>query len=179
MVLLSNPSITQTSTFGNTTASGGTAFNDLTTIGLFPDQYVLDRTSPIERIDFRGVNSVEGLTIHYRGHPAVTHGRKTGPTKSVTLDTEEVILALVGIAGPAEGPLEVRPTIVQLRLTILDKSTGVTRIEGPFGDATTSLDPFFVDGPVVAFGGRANAQNTDNNHITVGIHSLSVFTAPF
>jgi hypothetical protein len=48
----------------------------------------------------------------------------------LTFTAEEVILALVGIAGPAEGPLEVRPTIVQLRFTILDKGTGNIRTEG-------------------------------------------------
>ncbi|KAK7692424.1 hypothetical protein QCA50_004049 [Cerrena zonata] len=138
---------TQSPTFGN---AGTPSFNDLTSAG--------PNITRISKIIVNYGEVLDGLTITYEtasGPKTETHGGRTGNEVTVTLSADENIVGVCGNYG-FQSSVYGTTSINQLQFIIVNKSTGIARIAGPFAPTRTST-AFRVIGEVVAFAGSLNS----------------------
>ncbi|CAL1706528.1 unnamed protein product [Somion occarium] len=161
---LDNSHIVQTPTWGS---AGGVAFNNLNDIGQ-------QNVNKISQIVIRHGVVIDNIAATYQrsgGLAPVTleNGGTGGNVTTINLSGDEFVIAVTAaqrFVSTGYGPTSVQ----NLRIFILNKSTNVTRIEGPF--APGSGTEFVATGTVVAFAG---------NIATVGtrfIQALSFFISP-
>jgi len=160
--------VTQTLSFG---VHEGTAFNDATTLGGFPQT---QKIKAIKQIRLSVGWLVDGMEVTYQMNDGSTkvanHLGNSQPTKTITFNANEL---LIGVTGKTTLPnyYSNMPYLNYMRFTIMDTHTGAVRVEGPFGngagDAKYTGKTFAVSGPILAFAGQEHSGGDPANALTL------------